>query len=80
MALGYRASYLRWFIYTGCPILKNVSTRTDIFSRHLIMKLRIMFLINLTCINLTRKEQLCCNIKNLDIDLKIILLNEKKYV
>lgn len=31
MALGYRASYLRWFTYTGCLVLKNVSARTEIF-------------------------------------------------
>jgi len=24
--------FVRWFTYTGCPILKNVSARTDIFS------------------------------------------------
>jgi len=32
MALGYWASYLCWSAYTGCPVLKNVITRTDIFS------------------------------------------------
>lgn len=41
MALGYRASYLRWFTYTGCPVLKNVSARTDIFSRHLIIMIMV---------------------------------------
>lgn len=36
MALGYRASYLRWSSYTGCLMSKNASEHAEIISGHLI--------------------------------------------